>query len=178
MKFEVHTQKSAPSPSQPLLGKSVKKWGMLPNLHGVMAESPELLEAYQRINELFVGTSFDAEELTVVWQTVNVEHECDYCVPAHSAIAKMMKVDDAITAALRSRSELPTKKLQALHLTTLALVKNRGHLSDEERDAFFAEGYERRHLLEIVLGISMKVMSNYTNHLAKTPLDPAFEGFV
>ena len=151
---------------------------MLPNLHGVMAEAPGLLEAYKRVGSLFVESSFDAEELTVVWQTVNVEHECDYCVPAHTAIAKMMRVDDAITAALRGRSELPTKKLQVLHLTTLALVKNRGKLSEKERAAFVAEGYGRRQLLEIVLGISQKVMSNYTNHLAKTPVDPPFQEFI
>ncbi len=178
MKFEVHTQESAPSSSQPLLDKSVKEFGMLPNLHGVMAEAPGLLEAYQRVHNLFLGTSFDAEELTVVWQTVNVEHECGYCVPAHTGIAKMMRVDDAITVALRSRSELPTKKLQVLHLTTLALVRNRGKLSEEELAAFVAEGYGRRQLLEIVLGISQKVMSNYTNHLANTPVDPPFQEFI
>jgi len=29
----------------------------------------------------------------------------------------------------------------------------------------------------VILGLSQKVMSNYTNHLAETPVDEAFKGF-
>jgi alkylhydroperoxidase family enzyme len=177
MKFELHTQETAPAESQPLLEKSVQNFGMIPNLHAVMAEAPALLEAYQASHEIFQKTSFDADELTVVWQTVNVEHECHYCVPAHTAIANSMKVDSAVTEALRNRTPLPNAKLQALHLTTLALVRNRGTLSETERANFFAAGYESRQLLEIVLGISQKIMSNYVNHLAETPVDTPFQKF-
>ena len=68
----------------------------------------------------------------------------------------MMKVDSVITDALRNRSELPTKKLQVLHVTTLALVRNRGKLSEKELTAFIEAGYGNRQLLEIILGISQK----------------------
>jgi alkylhydroperoxidase family enzyme len=174
MKFELHTRETAPTESQPLLDNSHKAFGMIPNLHAVMATAPALLEAYQVLHQLFQQTSFDAEELTVVWQTINVEHECHYCVPAHTG---MMKVDNAITDALRDRSELPTKKLQVLHITTLALVRNRGRLSEKELTAFIEVGYGNRQLLEIILGVSQKVMSNYVNHLAQTPVDEAFLQF-
>ncbi|MFT6906395.1 MAG: alkylhydroperoxidase family enzyme [Oleiphilaceae bacterium] len=177
MKFQLHDQNSAPEASQPLLANSLKAFGMIPNLHAVMAESPPLLEAYQTLHTLFQQTSFNAEELTVVWQTINVEHSCHYCVPAHTGIAHMMKVDAAIITALRNTTKLPTDKLQALHRTTLALVRNRGILSKEEISAFFKAGYEQHHLLEIVLGISQKIMSNYVNHLGNTPLDEAFKKF-
>jgi hypothetical protein len=52
-----------------------------------------------KLHELFVNSSFNEEELTVVWQSINVEHACHYCVPAHTGIAAMMKVDEAITEA-------------------------------------------------------------------------------
>jgi alkylhydroperoxidase family enzyme len=178
MKIALHTHETAPAESQPLLEKSVKNFGMIPNLHAVMAEAPALLEAYQTTHEIFQKTSFDADELTVVWQTVNVEHECHYCVPAHTAIANSMKVDSAVTEALRNRTPLPNAKLQVLHLTTLALVRNRGTLSEAELADFFGAGYERRQLLEIVLGISQKLMSNYVNHMAETPVDPPFQKFL
>ena len=86
MNFELHTRESAPADSQPLLDNSQKAFSMIPNLHAVMATAPTLLEAYQKLHELFQQTSFDAEELTVVWQTINVEHECHYCIPAHTGI--------------------------------------------------------------------------------------------
>jgi alkylhydroperoxidase family enzyme len=177
MTFKLYTQEDAPKESQKLLQNSHSAFGMVPNLHAVMAESPPLLEAYQNLHTLFQQTSFDAEELTVVWQTINVEHNCHYCIPAHTGIAHMMKVDNAIIEALRNSTTLPTKKLQALHTTTLALVRNRGQLSQDGTLAFFEAGYEQRNLLEIVLGISQKVMSNYVNHLAETPIDETFKEF-
>ncbi len=177
MKFTLHTLETAPSESKPLLDDSLKSFGMIPGLHAVMADSAPVLSAYKQLHELFQQTSFDAEEMTVIWQTVNVEHECNYCVPAHTGIAHMMKIDPAITEALREQKELPTEKLQALHLTTLALVRNRGHLSQEERARFYAAGYENLHLQEIVLGIAQKVMSNYINHFAETPTDAMFKEF-
>jgi len=177
MKFKLHTLETAPIKSQSLLKNSLKAFGMIPNLHAVMADSPPVLEAYQRSHELFQKTSFNAEELTVIWQTINIEHECHYCVPIHTGIAHMMKVDPAIIDALLEQKKLPTEKLQVLHLTTLSLVRNRGHLSTKERERFYAVGYENHHLLEIVLGISQKVMSNYINHLAETPIDSMFEKF-
>ncbi len=177
MTFTLHDLDTAPEGSKPLLEASLKNFGMIPNLHAVMAESPQVLKAYQTLHELFQNSSFNAEELTVVWQTINVEHQCHYCVPAHTAIAGMMNVDNAITEALRNATELPDPKLQVLHTTTLALVRNRGVLSEQETTTFFEAGYSKQQLLEIVLGISQKVMSNYINHLADTPVDEPFKPF-
>lgn len=177
MKFELYNLEDSPPKSHPLLQNSVKDFGMIPNLHAVLAESPPTLEAYQNLHKLFQKTSFNAAELTVVWQTINVEHECHYCVPAHTGIANIMKVDSAISDALRNRSALSDEKLQVLHLTTLALVRNRGRISEQELAEFFRVGYERCNLLEIILGISQKVISNYVNHLAETPIDKAFLQF-
>tara|TARA_R110001583_G_scaffold10417_12_gene47956 strand:- start:13451 stop:14002 length:552 start_codon:yes stop_codon:yes gene_type:complete len=174
-KLKIHNIESAPETSKLLLEQSLKSFGMIPNLHGVLAEAPGVLEAYFKLHDLFQNSSFNADELTVVWQTINVEHECNYCVPAHSAIAGMMKVDSAITEALRNQTVMPTEKLQVLHETTLSIVRNRGHISDEEIQTFYAVGYENRQLLEIILGLSQKVISNYVNHIAETPVDAPFQ---
>ena len=175
--FTIHNLETVPAKSKAMLEASKKANGFIPNLHAVLAESPQLFEAYQTLHKLFTQSSFDKDELTVVWQTINVEHECNYCVPAHTAIANMMKVDPAITEALRNSTAMPTEKLQVLHETTLEIVRERGHLSEEQKEKFFAVGYGNRQLLEIVLGLSQKVISNYTNHLAKTSSDKAFENF-
>jgi alkylhydroperoxidase family enzyme len=176
--FKIHDMDTAPAASKPLLDRSIKGFGVIPNLHAVMAEAPPVLDAYQQLHALFQQTSFDAQELTVVWQTINVEHHCHYCVPAHAAIASMMKVDSALTDALRNRQPMPSDKLQALHDTTLAIVRNRGVLSEGEKRRFYAAGYGQQQLLEIVLGVAQKVMSNYINHIAETPLDERFASFV
>jgi alkylhydroperoxidase family enzyme len=142
-----------------------------------MAEAPGLVEAYLALNKLFLETSFSAEEKTVVWQALNVEHDCAYCVPAHTGIAKQMKVADEITEALRNETPLPTSRLEALRSFTLAALRKRGAVSEADEAAFLAEGFTRRQVLEVVLGISMKVVSNYTNKIVDAPVDPHFQKF-
>ena len=175
--FTLHDETTAPDDSKPLLAKSQKAFGMVPGLHAVMAEAPGLLDAYQQVHELFLNSSFDKDETTVVWQTVNVENNCHYCVPAHTGIAKAMGVDDAITEALRNETPLPNARLEALRDFTLSVVRDRGNVDDAKVQAFLDAGFTKRNILEVVLGYAQKVMSNYTNHLAQTPVDKPFQKF-
>lgn len=175
--FKIHTLETAPEESKPLLEKSQNAFGRIPGLHAVLAESPELFKAYQSLHELFSSSSLNNDELTVVWQTINVEHECHYCVPAHTGIANMMNIDPTITEALRNETPLPNEKLEALRNMTLSLVRKRGNVTKEEIEIFFSAGYEQRQLLDIILGISQKVISNYVNHIAETPVDKVFEKY-
>ncbi|WP_116770571.1 carboxymuconolactone decarboxylase family protein [Maribacter litoralis] len=175
--LKVHDIESAPESSKPLLENSLKAFGMVPGLHGVLASAPKALEGYQVLHQLFTETSFNNDELTVVWQTINVEHACHYCVPAHTGIANMMKVDEAITEALRNETPLADEKLEALRTFTLSVVRNRGNVTQEDLDAFYAVGYGEQQVLEIILGLAQKTISNYTNHIANTPVDDAFKKF-
>ncbi len=175
MKFPFHDQDSAPDASKPLLAQSQKAFGRLPGLHKVLAESPQAYEGYQLLHKLFTETDFNADELTVVWQSINVEHECHYCVPAHTGIAKMMKVPDDITDALRNETALPTTKLEALRTFTIQMVRERGNVSEAQMKAFFDAGYGHRAVLDVILGLAQKTMSNYVNHVAETPVDEAFQ---
>ncbi len=175
--FTLHNTDSCPQESKPLLEKSQAAFGMIPGLHAVMAEAPGLLEAYQTVHELFVNSSFNKDELTVVWQTINVENQCHYCVPAHTGIAKSMGVDDDITEALRNETPLADSKLEALRDFTLNVIREKGHVNDSKVNDFINAGYTKRQVLEVILGYSQKVMSNYTNHIANTPIDKPFEKF-
>ena len=175
--FKIFDQNNAPEKSRGFLEKSIKGFGMIPNLHGVMAAAPGLLEGYQKLHQLAGETSFSKEELTVVWQTINVEHACHYCVPAHTAIAHSMKIEPAITEALRNETPLPTEKLEALRNFTLDLARSRGTVTNEATYQFLKAGFDQQNILEIVLILAQKVMSNYTNHLAETPIDEPFQSF-
>ncbi|MFT5754010.1 MAG: hypothetical protein ACI9FW_001337 [Flavobacterium sp.] len=70
---------------------------MIPGLIGLLALSVDLLEPYRTLRKPLSQSSFNIEELTVVWQTINVEHKCHYCVPYHIGNANMMKVDPLLT---------------------------------------------------------------------------------
>jgi alkylhydroperoxidase family enzyme len=175
--FKQHDQSSAPEAAKPLLEDSVKAFGMIPNLHAVMAEAPGVLEGYKKLHDLVLESSFDNDEKTVLWQTISVEHGCHYCVPVHTGIAKSMKVSDDISNALRDETPLPSDKLEALCTFTLAVVRKRGNVGKEELQAFYDAGYSQRQVLEVILGVSQKVMSNYINNIAETPVDEPFKKF-
>ncbi|MDJ0860082.1 MAG: carboxymuconolactone decarboxylase family protein [Dinoroseobacter sp.] len=175
--FPIHTLETAPEAAKPFLKKSKAAFGRIPSLHGALAEAPGVLDGYQVLHKLFLATSFDNDEKTVVWQTINVEHECHYCVPGHTAIANAMKVDPAITEALRNETPLPTERLEALRTFTLAVLRGRGHVSEDELNAFYAAGYTQAQVLEVILGLSQKVISNYVNHIAETPVDAPVQKF-
>lgn len=172
--FPSHDFESAPEGSKPLLEKSQKAFGRLPGLHKVLAESPQAYEAYQMLHKLFTETDFDADEMTVVWQAINVENECHYCVPAHTGIAKMMKVSDELSDALRNETPLPNAKLEALRTFTVQMLRNRGNMTPDQMNAFFDAGYGHRAVLDVILAMAQKTMSNYTNHVAQTPVDEVF----
>ncbi|GHE02927.1 carboxymuconolactone decarboxylase [Defluviimonas sp. 20V17] len=176
--FTTHSLDTSPEKSRPLLEASYRSFGRVPGLHAVMAEAPALLEGYQQLHRLFSQeTSFDKDEMTVVWQTINVEHACHYCVPAHTGIAKVMKVDDTISEALRNETPLPNTHLEALRGFTLQVVRQRGEVTDAQVQRFLDAGFTKRQVLEVVLGVAQKVMSNYTNHLAQTPVDAPMQAF-
>lgn len=169
--FPSHDLETAPEASKPLLEKSNAAFGRLPGLHKVMAESPQMLEGYQVLHHLFTQTAFDADEMTVVWQTINVENECHYCVPAHTGIAMKMKVSSEITEALRNETPLPSAKLEALRVFTLRMLRSHGNATEAQMQEFFDAGFDHRAVLDVILGLAQKTMSNYVNHVAKTPLD-------
>jgi len=173
--FPSHDLDTAPEASKPLLENSQKAFGRLPGLHKVLAESPQAYEGYQLLHKLFTETDFDADELTVVWQAINVENACHYCVPAHTGIAKMMKVSDELTEALRTEAPLPSAKLEALRAFTVQMLRERGNVSETQMKAFFDAGYGHRAVLDVILGLAQKTMSNYVNHVAETPVDEVFQ---
>ena len=177
MDFPVHTLETATDPGKDALAVSLKTYGSIPNIHGVMAGSPMLLRAYQVLNDLFLKTSLTRLEQHVVWLTANYANDCTYCMAAHSAIAKMGGMNDADLAALRSGAPLADSKLQTLRAFTAHMIAQRGWPEPEALQAMEAAGYGAETVLDVIFGIGMKTLSNYVNHVASTPLDKGFEKF-
>ena len=176
--FTVHTIETAPAKAKPLLEKSLAAWGMVPNLHAVLAEAPEVLNAYQQLHQSFMNTSLTSTEQHIIWLAINVENECHYCIPAHTMMAKMDKVPDDVISALRNKSSINDKKLETLRSFTTSIIQKRGFVDESEVANFYAAGYTKQNILEVLLGVSQKILSNYSNHITHVPVDPPFEQFV
>ncbi len=172
--FTVHTIDTAPQQSVPLLQGAQKTFGFVPNLIGVLAESPAVVEAYLTLTKIFDKSSLSAVERQVAILTISRINECDYYMAAHSVIASMQDVPADVIQAIRDDQPIADDKLEALRTYAATVVEKRGWLSDDDVAAFRSAGYSQAQVLEVVLAVSLNTLSNYANHVAETPLDDAF----
>jgi AhpD family alkylhydroperoxidase len=172
--YEVHTVDTAPETSKPFLQKLKGKIGMIPNLAASMAESPELLNGFLTIREIFYGGTFTPGEVQVLALTNAFENGCHYCIAFHSASALKEGVSKDTVEALRSGRSPQEPTLRALSEFSRALVKNRGHVSGDDLQRFVAAGFSKGQALEVVLGIAVSILPNFSHHITQCPLDQAF----
>lgn len=169
--FKLHTIESASEKSKEILEGALKQNGFIPNLFGIMAESPEILKAYTQLAGLFDQTSLSPVERNIVLLTVSYNNSCHYCMAIHSMVAEIYKLPTEMIEALRTNKPLKETKLEALRKFTALLVEKRGWASDDEVQEFVDAGYSQKNVLEIIVGVGQKTISNYVNHIAHTPLD-------
>ena len=172
--FKTHTIESADAASRPLLEGAKKAYGFVPNLLGTMAEAPALLEGYMTLAGIFDKTDLSETERQIILMTNNRLNGCTYCMAAHTTISQMAKVPADVIEALRNNTPIADAKLEALRQFAIVINETRGWPSQEAVEAFIAAGYTQQTVLEVILGTSLKVMSNYTNHIAETAIDDAF----
>lgn len=166
---------TAPDASRPVLETAQRSLGFVPNLYGTLANSPLALTAYTELAQTIAErSSLTATEQQVVFLAASLENGCDYCVAAHSTLARAQKVDGAVLDAVRAKRPIGDARLEGLRRTVIALVKERGWLSATQTQTFLDAGYEPAQLLDVVTLLALKTISNYTNHLAATPIDEAF----
>jgi uncharacterized peroxidase-related enzyme len=167
---------NAPAGSRNALSQVQATYGFVPNLMGVLANAPALLEGYRSLAAIFEKSTLTATERQVVLLAASSENGCEYCVAAHTVIAGMQGVDAEVVRSIRECAPIADPSLEALRRFTTEVVGKRGWPSKETVDQFTRAGYTPAQALEVVLGIGLKTLSNYTNHLAATPIDAAFAG--
>lgn len=167
--FTVHTLDTAPEASKAKLAEVQKAWGFVPTLHGVLAESPAALDAYEALFALVSKTSLTPQEQQVAFMTTSVFNECEYCTMGHTYLGRMVKLDEARIQSIRNGQPIVDKKLQALRSFTEAVLRERGFVGDKAVDAFVAAGFTTQNVLEVVTVVACKTISSYTNHIAHTP---------
>ncbi|MEM8756909.1 MAG: carboxymuconolactone decarboxylase family protein [Planctomycetota bacterium] len=170
--FSIHTAESVPALA-PTFGAIEGQFGFVPNLMAVMAESPALVGSYLSTQQAIqTQGAFSPQESNVIQLTVARLNGCEYCVNGHAMVGEMMLGQDpAEVGALSKGGLLDNAKHQTLKAFTEAVYEQQGRVTDAQLEEFYAAGYTRRHALDVVANIAAKVMSNFTNQLAETPLD-------
>jgi AhpD family alkylhydroperoxidase len=146
--------------------------GAVPQLRGGEAPSELPCVGYARFRK---ESGFTPAEQEVVFLTISRENGCHYCVAAHSTLADAVSaVPTAVTDAIRRGTPIPDPRLRALSEFTRLLLAKRGRPDRDDVAPFLAAGYTERQILEVVLAISVKTLSNWANHLFATPVDAMF----
>jgi len=177
-RLTIHTIDSAPEEAKERLLVAQKNNGYLPNLLGVLANAPTALETYQVVGAINARTGLSAAEREVIQITAAVRNGCGFCVAGHTAIArKKIAMPEELIQALRGTQALNDPKLNALAQFTLAVMEQKGQVSDATLGDFLAVGYTQANALEVVLGVSLATLCNYANNLGQTPINPELQPF-
>lgn len=169
------TIETAPEASQETLQAIQKGFGFIPNLMATFANSPAVLNGYMGLDAAWAKSSLTPKEQQLILLTTSVENNCRYCTAAHSTILKnMMKVDAEIVRSVRSKGQLQDGKLNALVQFTREVVAERGYASESAKASLLKAGYNEVTMMEVLVGIALKTISNYLDHLNPTPIEAQF----
>lgn len=172
-RFTFHDEQSAPQAAKPAMDQAEQAFGFIPNLIRGMANSPALAEGYLSLSRLYANSNLTPQEQQVVLLAVSRYNGCGYCVAAHSMVAEMAQVPNEVVEALREDRPIPNTRLEALRVFASTMVDKRGWLEEADIQAFLDAGFDMQHVGDVILAVGMKTLSNYFNHIAKTPLDEA-----
>jgi uncharacterized peroxidase-related enzyme len=170
------SDEAATGVSKEIIDGTKAKLGFVPNMYRTMVNSGGYLSTYAHgYNAFRQHSGFTPIEQELIFLVISRENGCDYCTAAHSMIAdKVSKLDANTLAAVRSGDLITDEKLQALVSFTARVFASRGLITKTEAAAFLAAGFEQLQIMEIVLAISIKTLSNYSNHIFHSELDDVF----
>lgn len=172
--FPIHTVETAPEGSKPALQTLRQAFGLIPNLAATMAGSPPLVSSFVAVFGQFAGGTFSGGERQILLLSNAVANSSAWAVAFHSTMALKEGIDPYEVNAVRNRTSPRDPRLAALSLLTRTLIEKRGHLDALDVKAFIAAGFEHGQLLEVIAGLAVSTMANYTGNIAAPPLEEPF----
>ena len=176
-KFNVPTRDEVSANNQAIFDNLQKGLGFVPNLYAYYAKNETALGDYLALQNR--KSTLKAKEREVINLVVSQYNGCHYCQSAHTALGKMNGFTEDQILELRAGSASFDSKLNALAEFTLSAIANRGNASEATKENFFAAGYTEANLIDVIIVVGDKVISNYIHNLAgfaiDFPLAPALE---
>lgn len=171
------TIETAPAGSKTALENIQRGFGFVPNLMATFANSPEVLNGYLALADQWGRTHFSPIEREVVLLAVSLENECHYCGSAHATILKgMLKFPAENVEAIVHNQATGDAKVDALVEVTRDIVSSRGKPQPATIARFLEVGFTATQLTDLLLGVGLKTISNYFDHIVGVELDPVFQG--
>lgn len=167
--ISVPTRDQVSPANQVLFDNLTKAIGNVPNLFAVYAHSENALGTYLALSN--AKTSLRTKEKEVVNLIVSQVNGCEYCLAAHTAIAKMQDFSDEQVLEIRRGAIGFDSKLDALVKVAKSIAENKGHADPRLVEDFYAAGYNEGSLIDVVMVVGDKTITNYLYALTGVPID-------
>jgi len=167
--FTIPTTATVSAANQAIFAQLQKGLGMVPNLYATLAHSEHALGNYLTLQN--GKSSLNAKEREVINLVVSQVNECAYCLAAHTALGGMVGFTPEQIISIRKGSAPFDTKLDALARLVWSATERRGHADPALVDAFLAAGYTEGQLVDTVMVIGDKIITNYLHALTQVPVD-------
>ena len=167
--FTVPAKSDVSPVNQGIFDQLHKNLGFVPNLYAYFAKSETALGDYLAFQNR--KSSLKAKEREVINLVTSQINGCRYCQSAHTVLGKMNGFTEAQILEIRKGTAGFDSKLDALVKFTASAVENRGRASEESKEAFFAAGYSEVNMIDAMIVVGDKIISNYIHNLTEFEID-------
>lgn len=167
--FRVPTREDVSEPNQAIFDHMLKAFGKIPNLYATFALNDTALMDYLDLQNRKSTLSGQEREITNL--VVSQINDCKYCVPAHTVLARMHGFTDEQILQIRRAQVDFNERYSALATFVKETALGRGRPSQRAIDAFFAAGYTQANLIDVMMVIGDKIISNYLHNITQIPVD-------
>ncbi|HCU45417.1 MAG TPA: carboxymuconolactone decarboxylase family protein [Sphingobacterium sp.] len=168
-KFSLLSKEEISSTNREIFDKMEKSFGKVPNLYNIIAYSENALGAYMKLEE--TPNSLTIKEVEAINLVVSQVNSCVYCLSAHTIVAKSIGINDEEAIEIRKGGYHANEKLDALVKITNQITEKRGHVDVGTLDAFFKAGYTKGNLVDIIVIIGDRTISNLLHAVTQVPVD-------
>ncbi len=175
--YPIHDIASAPEQSKPGLERLQQTFGLIPNIAGAMANSPELIKAFAGLFQQVHSGTFSEAEIQTLLLTNAVANACTWAVAFHTMLALKEGLTPGDVEAIRARRVPADPRLAALSALARRLIETRGHVSEAERAAFVASGFKREQSLEILAVTAASTITNFAGTITRPPLEDVLQPY-
>lgn len=166
----VPTREELSTKGQSIYDGIKQKLGMVPNLYATIGYSDSALESFLGFSSAAGLSSFSAKEIEAIKLAVSETNNCNYCLSAHTVLAKAQGFSEEETLAIRSLS-YADERLNSVLILAAEIAENKGKASKSAQEAFFSNGFNEAALVDLISVVIAISFTNYTHILTQVPVD-------
>ena len=168
--IQVPTRDQVDAKAQGIFDNLQKALGKVPNLYATIGYSSDALENFLNFSGKAGSTSFTKKEKEAIDLAVSQVNGCEYCLAAHTTLGKMAGFTEEETLALRA-ADIADPKLNAITQLAASISTNRGKAPAALIEAFFAQGFDQKALIDLISAVTAITFTNYVHGATQVAVD-------